>query len=263
MKIIVCIKQVPATSEVRMDPERGVLLRDSAESRLNPYDAVAVEAALRLRRDGDCITALSMGPNSAESVLRFAYAMGVDNCTLLCDRAFAGADVLSTARALSQAILALGGADLIVCGRQTTDGDTAQVGPALAAFLDMPCVGWAQQFEWQDDSFQACQMLTGGRLTVLAKLPCVLMADKDSCVPRAPSLRRKLISSKIEIPHLTLESLPKSNSNLYGLAGSATSVRRIFPPERAVLGQQITGSTENLALFLCDAVNSVRKEGRL
>lgn len=262
MNIVVCIKQVPASAEVRMDPETGVLLRDSAEGRLNPYDAVAIEAALRLREEGNTLTALAMGPAAAEKVLRFAWAMGADRAALLCDRAFAGADVLSTARALSQAILALGGAELVVCGRQTTDGDTAQVGPALAAFLGRPCACWVQSFARGDGGITVEQALTGGVGKAHYPLPCVLAVDKTACVPRAPSLKRKLAAGKAALETLTLSSLPDCDPAHYGLLGSATSVKRIFPPERPQRGQSIGGTLAEQAAYLAAAVRETAKEGQ-
>lgn len=150
MNIVVCIKQVPASAEVRMDPETGVLLRDSAEGRLNPYDAVAIEAALRLREEGDTLTALAMGPAAAEKVLRFAWAMGADRAALLCDRAFAGADVLSTARALSQAILALGARNSLFAAGRPPTATPPRSARALAAFLGRPCACWVQSFARED-----------------------------------------------------------------------------------------------------------------
>ena len=147
MKILVCIKQVPATQAVEVDPVTGVLKRDGVLSKINPYDLYALETALKLKQDhGGSITALSMGPGQARAALEEALWMGVDEGVLLSDRRFAGADVLSTSRTLSQGIEALGGFDLILLGRQTTDGDTAQVGPAIAQWLEIPHVAWGEPY---------------------------------------------------------------------------------------------------------------------
>lgn len=132
MKIVVCMKQVPATSKVDIDPETGAMKRMSGETRTNPYDLFALETALMIReKTGGTVTVLTMGPPQAEEMIRDAYTMGADEGVILSDRKFAGADVLATSYALAQGIQVIGGADLIICGRQTTDGDTAQVGPAL------------------------------------------------------------------------------------------------------------------------------------
>lgn len=141
MKIIVCMKQVPASSKVDIDPETGNLKRGSAGQRTNPYDLYALECALQIReKTGGTVTVLTMGPGQAESMIRDAYSMGADEGVILSDRKFAGSDVLATSYTLSQGIEMLGGADLILCGRQTTDGDTAQIGPAIAEHPAL-CVG--------------------------------------------------------------------------------------------------------------------------
>lgn len=261
MNIIVCIKQVPATSEVRMDPEKGVLLRGTAETRLNPYDAYAIEAALRLKEaNGEgTVTALTMGPPSAEKELRFAMAMGADAGVLLSDRALSGADVLATSRALAQAVQALGGADVIVCGRQTTDGDTAQVGPAIAGWLGVPLAAFVSSFALCGGELLVTQSLTGGSQTLRLPLPCVIAVDKAGCVPRAPTLKRKLAAGKLPVTTLTLDDLADSDPNHYGLAGSPTSVERIFPPISAKRGVRITGGTEKVAMQIADELNSVRR----
>ena len=132
MKIVVCMKQVPATSKVDIDPETGAMKRMSGETRTNPYDLFALETALAIReKTGGTVIVLTMGPPQAEEMIRDAYTMGADEGVILSDRKFAGADVLATSYALAQGIQVIGGADLIICGRQTTDGDAAQVGPAL------------------------------------------------------------------------------------------------------------------------------------
>lgn len=146
MKILVCMKQVPAGTKVDIDPETGAMKRMSGATRTNPYDLFALETALRIReQQGGTVTVLTMGPPQAEEMMRDAYTMGADDAVILSDRKFAGADVLATSYALSQAIQVLGGADLILCGRQTTDGDTAQVGPAIAEHLHMPHAAWVSE----------------------------------------------------------------------------------------------------------------------
>ncbi|MCD8007968.1 MAG: electron transfer flavoprotein subunit beta/FixA family protein, partial [Clostridiales bacterium] len=143
MKIIVCMKQVPATSQVEIDPETGAMKRLSANTRTNPYDLFALETALQIREKlGGTVTVLTMGPDQAKIMMQDAYTMGADDAVILSDRKFAGSDVLATSYTLAQGIRVLGGADLILCGRQTTDGDTAQVGPAVAGHRGCPHCGW-------------------------------------------------------------------------------------------------------------------------
>lgn len=232
MKIIVCIKQVPALSEASMDREKGVLVR-TGENKINPYDLPAIETALRLRETvGGEVTALTMGPESAEQALRTALAMTVDHACLMSDRAFAGADVLMTARTLAQGIKALGGADLIICGQQTTDGDTAQVPFSLAEQLDIPVIAWVREIVSAfEDRLEARQELTGRTCRVSGALPLVLAVNPTICEARIPGLRAKLKAGKQEIQRLTLGDLEQRDSEAYGLSGSPTRVVCLFQPE--------------------------------
>ena len=232
MKIIVCIKQVPALSEASMDREKGVLVR-TGENKINPYDLPAIETALRFRETvGGEVTALTMGPESAEQALRTALAMTVDHACLMSDRAFAGADVLMTARTLAQGIKALGGADLIICGQQTTDGDTAQVPFSLAEQLNIPVIGWVREIvNAFEDRLEARQELTGRTCRVSGALPLVLAVNPTICEARIPGLRAKLKAGKQEIQRLTLDDLEQRDSEAYGLSGSPTRVVRLFQPE--------------------------------
>ena len=224
MKLLVCIKQVPATQQVEVDPETGVLKRDGVSSKINPYDLYALEAALTLReRLGGEITVLSMGPNQAAEALREALWMGADRGVLLSDRRFAGADVLATSYTLSQGIRALGGFDLIVMGRQTTDGDTAQVGPAVAQWLGIDGADGAH--------ITVSQELARSVETVRMSYPCLITMEKDSFEPRLPSYRRRLAIGQGEIQVLGLDGLEDKNPEHYGLSGSPTQVERIFPPK--------------------------------
>ena len=163
MKIVVCMKQVPASSKVDIDPETGAMKRMSGETRTNPYDLFALETALQIREKvGGTVTVLTMGPSQAEEMMRDAYTMGADDAVILSDRKFAGADVLATSYALAQGIQVIGGADLIICGRQTTDGDTAQVGPAIAEHLTIPHAAWvAEIVDVNEKAIQVRQDLVG------------------------------------------------------------------------------------------------------
>ena len=249
MRIAVCIKQVPASQEAKMDPQKGVLIRDGTQMTINPYDLFAIEIALRFREKmGGSITAFTMGPSSADQVLREAFAMGVDKGYLLTDRAFAGADTLATSYTLSEAIISVGGFDIIFCGRQTTDGDTAQVGPAIGAFLGLPFLSWVQEIvSFSADSVTVKKSVTGGQVMVQVDTPCLLSVDKDVCQPRLPTLKNKLEAKKKEIVILRLVDMPDTYPERYGLEGSPTRVERIFQPERASKGRTITGDGDQIA----------------
>lgn len=174
MKILVCMKQVPAGTKVDIDPETGAMKRLSGETRTNPYDLFALEAALQLREKvGGSVTVLTMGPPQAEEMMRDAYTMGADDAVILSDRKFAGADVLATSYALSQGITAIGDIDLIICGKQTTDGDTAQVGPAIAEHLGIPHAAWVSEIVDADsESIQVKQDLVSVSQTSKIPYPC-------------------------------------------------------------------------------------------
>lgn len=234
MKIVVCMKQVPASSQVEIDPETGAMKRMSGDTRTNPYDLFALETALNIRElAGGSVTVLTMGPMQAEEMIRDAYAMGADDAVILSDKKFAGADVLATSYALSQGIQVIGDVDLIICGRQTTDGDTAQVGPAIAEHLSLPHAAWVAEItEVTDSHIQVRQDLV--TVTQVSELPypCLLTIDKDTCVPRLPSYILQKATRDREIRVLSFADMPDQDLSRYGLVGSPTSVDRMFaPPE--------------------------------
>jgi electron transfer flavoprotein beta subunit len=231
--MIVCIKQVPGTTKVEIDATTGVLRRDGVESKMNPYDLYALETALRLKEQlGGSIAVVTMGPPQAETVIREAYMMGADEGILISDRKFAGADVLATAYTLSQGIRTLGEFDLIICGKQTTDGDTAQVGPAVAEFLNIPHVAWVSAISASAaDKMVVEQDLSESYEKVEMTYPCLITVEKDIMQPRLPSYRRKLDTDTRPIRVIGLKDLSDSDAARYGLDGSATQVERIFPPE--------------------------------
>lgn len=234
MKILVCMKQVPAGTKVDIDPETGAMKRLSGETRTNPYDLFALEAALQLREKvGGSVTVLTMGPPQAEEMMRDAYTMGADDAVILSDRKFAGADVLATSYALSQGITAIGDIDLIICGKQTTDGDTAQVGPAIAEHLGIPHAAWVSEIVDADsESIQVKQDLVSVSQTSKIPYPCLITVDKDMCVPRLPSylLQKQFKDRPVKI--MTFEDMADQNLSKYGLVGSPTAVEKMFaPPE--------------------------------
>lgn len=234
MKILVCIKQVPGTSNVAVDPETGVLIRDGVESKMNPYDLYALETAFRLKEElGGSITTLSMGPPQTREVIEESFYMGADSGCLISDRKFGGADVVATSYTLAQGVKKLGGFDLIICGKQTTDGDTAQVGPEMAEFLNIPHVTNVSKIRQADENGLIIEMNMETSIEVQQlSYPCLLTVDKDIYTPRLPSYKRKTeMSTTMDIPVLGLKDMYDTDEKHYGLSGSATSVERIFPPE--------------------------------
>ena len=207
MNIFVCIKQVPGTNKVDIDPVTGTLKRGGVDSKMNPYDLYALETALRLReRCGGKVSVVSMGPPQAETVIREAYAMGADEGVLLSDRRFGGADVLATSYALSQGVRRLGEFDLLLCGKQTTDGDTAQVGPELAEWLGVPSVSNVRKIlEIGEDGVSVEMDMPDDVERVRVRFPCLLTVDQDIFQPRLPSYVKKTESAGRPLEILTLD----------------------------------------------------------
>jgi len=235
MDIIVCLKQVPDTQLVEVDEKTGVLKREGILTKMNPYDLFALEWALQLKeRFGGRVSVITMGPNQAQAILREAMSMGADEGFLLSDRAFAGADVLATSYTLAQGIKRMGHFQVILCGKQTIDGDTAQVGPALAEWLKIPHISNVRKIGVTIDkllveadygeSTQICEIL----------MPCLLTIDKDSCVPRLPSYLLRKATQTREINIWNQSHLADENQieQFFGLDGSATQVERIFSPPK-------------------------------
>jgi len=249
MKIAVCIKHVPGTTAVEVDPVTGTMKRDGVESKLNPYDLYALETALRLKESlGAVVTAFTMGPPQAEEILREAYMMGVDDAVLISDRKFGGADVLATSYAISQAIKADGAFDLVICGRQTTDGDTAQVGAEVAEFLGIPHVASVVSV---DSATLEKLTLTSDypleRQTVELPYPALIAVEKGVGEPRLPSYKLKLATAGRTIRTLALQDMPDQDETHYGQSGSPTRVVRIFPPVKEGKMELWQGSGGELA----------------
>ena len=233
MEVTVCIKQVPGTSEVEVDPETGVLKRDGIDSKMNPYDLYALETALRLKEEhGGTVRTITMGPPQAEEILKEAFMMGADEAVLLSDRKFAGADVLATSFTLSQGIRAGGKWDLIICGKQTTDGDTAQVGAEIAEFLNIPHVTNVRSILKTGERSITVEMDMPYTVEIAElSFPCLITVEKGIFQPRLPSYVKKKETFDREIRRMTLNDLEDTDENGYGLKGSPTQVERIFPPE--------------------------------
>lgn len=237
MKIITCIKQVPASSQVEVDPKTGVLIRDGNNVKMNPYDLYALESAFIIKeRFKQCnVHAITMGPPSAKTVLEESLFMGADDATLLSDRAFAGADVLATSYTLSQLIDYIKDYDVIIAGKQTTDGDTAQVGPEIAEFLNIPHVPYVKEIiEINEDYLILKSGYDHYDEIVKVKTPCLITVDKGVNVPRLPSYKRRVSMQDYKIPMVTLKDLNDQDKTHYGLNGSPTQVEEIFPPSSDV-----------------------------
>lgn len=258
MRIIACVKQVPGSSNVEVDPVTGVLKRDGSNVKLNPYDLFALETAFRIKqKTGGEITALSMGPPAAVSSLLETVYMGADNGVLLSDRLFAGADVQATSYAIKCGIEKIGEYDLILCGKQTTDGDTAQVGPELAEQLGIEHAANVISVDSIDsDSVTVTVNLDSVYQTQKMKLPCLLTIEKDAYTPRLPSYKRKLETSEDVISVYSAQDLTSVDPARCGLKGSPTQVERIFPPESGGEREMFAGDSEHLCETLFDILSS-------
>lgn len=248
MNILVCIKQVPGTTKVEVDEKTGVLKRDGVDSKMNPYDLYAIETALRIKEQvGGNISAITMGPPQAAEILKEAYMMGVDEGALVSDRKFAGADVLATSYTLSQAAKKLGNFGLILCGKQTTDGDTAQVGPEMAEYLGIPHIANVIKIvELKEESVTVEMDMPNTIELAEIKYPCLLSVDKNIFQPRLPSYKRKVATKSREIKVISFKDFEDQNEKMYGLNGSPTQVERIFPPASNSHREMWKGNTEEL-----------------
>jgi electron transfer flavoprotein alpha/beta subunit len=231
MNIIVLVKQVPDTSEVKINRETNTLIRDGVPSIINPYDRYAIEEALRLReKHGGKVTAVTMGPPQAVEALKEAVSLGVDDAVLLSDRAFAGADTWATSYALSQGIRKIGDFDLVIAGKQAIDGDTAQVGPETADMLGIPFVAYIRKIEQVEGSKMVAERLMDeGYDVVETSLPALITVVKEINEPRVPSLKGKMKAKNLKVTTWTAADIG-ADENKIGLRGSPTQVVRIFPP---------------------------------
>jgi electron transfer flavoprotein beta subunit len=256
MNILVCIKQVPGSNHVEVDPVTGVLKRDGVAGKMNPYDLYAIELALTLTEQyGGTVKTITMGPPQARRVIEEAICMGAEGGTVLSDRKFAGADVLATAYTLSQGIEKMGGYDLILCGKQTTDGDTAQVGAEVSEYLGIPNISNVLSIESvEKESITVVASLDNRVVTQKVQLPCLLSVDSDINTPRLPSYKRKQTVREDMVSFLSFADFADQDANHYGLNGSATQVERIFPPEKNTEKHSITGNAAEQTQGLFDLI---------
>lgn len=258
MHFVVCIKQVPDTHDVKINPETNTLMREGVESIINPFDMYAIEEAVRLReRLGGTVTALTMGPPQAESALREAVAMGVDKGILVSDRAFAGSDTWATSYTLAKAIEKIGDATVILFGKQASDGDTAQVGPGVATHLDLPQITYVRKIEEiNENHIVAERLLEGGFEAIESPLPCVLTVVKEINEPRLPSLKGKMAARKAEITTWGGDAIGADPDKL-GLNGSPTKVVKIFTPPPREGGEMIEGDPDEIARKLAEKIKDI------
>ena len=260
MEILVCIKQVPGSNKVEVDPVTGVLKRTGADAKMNPYDLFALETGLRLREKyGGSVSVLTMGPPQAESILYEAFAMGADKGGLITDRKFGGADVLATSYTLSQGIRKFGTFDLIICGLQTTDGDTAQVGPEVSEALNIPCVCNVRAIDKVENNHIVVDMEMSEDVEKLkVPFPCLITIQKDICEPRLPSYKKQKATANREISRYTLNDMADKDEKHYGLNGSPTKVQKIFPPKSDKVQETWTGSSDELSEKICAALKKMK-----
>ncbi|EOS23124.1 electron transfer flavoprotein beta subunit [Lachnospiraceae bacterium 3-1] len=258
MNILVCIKQVPDTTEIKIDPVKNTLIREGVPSIVNPFDGYALEAAARIKdNDPDTkIVVLSMGPAQAKNALKECLAIAADQAYLLTDRAFGGSDTLATSYILSQAIRHIetleGNFDLIFCGKQAIDGDTAQVGPEIAEHLGLPQITYGLEASVENGKVIVKKEAEEGVQVITASMPCLVTYTKPSWDPRYPTLKRKMAANRAQIPDITASDLTEINLEQAGLKGSPTKVKATFVPPRksgGVVIQEDTASASAMKLF--------------
>ncbi|HBH29143.1 MAG: electron transfer flavoprotein subunit beta/FixA family protein [Desulfofustis sp. PB-SRB1] len=255
MEIIVCVKQVPDAKDVRLDPVTNTLAREGVESILNPYDQHALEAAVTLKEQfGGQVTVISMGPPQAEEVLRLAISCGADRAFLISDRQFAGADTWATAYTLAKAIEKIGHFDLIVCGKQAIDGDTAQVGPGLAVRLGIGYATCIQHIrEANGEHLVVERMMDSGYDVLRAHYPFLMTVVKDINQPRVPSLKGKMRAKKAVITTLNAQDIDADPASI-GLPGSPTQVVRVFAPQPRGKRAMLSGTVDEQAAALVASI---------
>lgn len=263
MNILICIKQVPDTTEIKIDPVRNTLIREGVPSIVNPFDGYALEAAARIKdKNPDTkIVVVSMGPAQAKNALKECLAIAADKAYLVTDRAFGGSDTLATSYILSQTVRRLeeleGKFDAIFCGKQAIDGDTAQVGPELAEHLGYPQVTYGLEAEVVDGALQVRKEVEDGVDVLQVNMPCVVTFTKPSWEPRYPTIKRKMAANRAEIPDITAADLPGIDLTHAGLKGSPTKVKKTFVPQKKSGGVKIQEATnEDSARKLFQALSA-------
>ncbi|HAH06926.1 MAG TPA: electron transfer flavoprotein subunit beta [Elusimicrobia bacterium] len=253
MRTVVCVKQVPDTTEVKVDPQTGTLIRAGVPSILNPYDHFAVEWALKLKaRHGGEVTVLTMGPPQAKAVLQLALALGCDRAMLLSDRAFAGSDTWATSYALARAVKKIGKFDLILCGQQAIDGDTAQVGPGVAQSLHIPQITFCDSIEVEGRKAKVQRHIDDGYEIVEAKLPVLCTMSLPHAHPLPWPSFPKVAQARSKVLEVWTAADIGAEPEKIGLKGSPTQVHKVYPPPLRAKGTVFTGSASEMASKLLD-----------
>lgn len=254
MKIVVCIKQVPDTTEIRIDPVSNTLIRAGVPSIMNPFDKNALECALQLKDTyGGTVTVLSMGPKQATAVIREALAMGADEGYLVTDRAFGGSDTYATSYILASAIKHLGSFDVVLGGKQAIDGDTGQTAPSIAEHLGLTRLTYVLDMKLDGDSLIVRRQVEEGVEVIRAQMPVLCTATKETNKPRYATIRGKLDSMKAEIPEITFADMQDIiDTGKIGLKGSPTRVKATFTPQRTANGITLEGTPQQMAAGLLD-----------
>ncbi len=259
MNFVVCIKQVPGTTDIKIDPETNTLVREGVESIINPFDTYALEEAVRLKeRCGDSkVTVITMGPPQADQALRDTISFGADEAILLSDRVFAGSDTWATSYVLSKGITKIGDYDLIICGKQTLDGDTGQVGPGVSEMLGIPFVAYVSKVEEIKEGYIKVQrMVEEGYETFEMSLPAIITVSKEINVPRVPSLRGSMKAKTAEIPVWSAEDIGVEAEKA-GISGSPTRVVKIFFPQREHKSEMLQGSANEQTDQLIEKLSKI------
>jgi len=259
MNIVVCIKQVPDTTDIKINPQTNTLIREGVESIINPFDLYAIEEAVRLKEahEGSVVTAITMGPPQAETALREAVSLGVDNIILLSDRKFAGADTYATSLTLAAAIRKLGNIDIIFFGQQAIDGDTAQVGPGVAAHLDIEQLCFIAKISKIDgQNIEMERLMEDGYDTLTTELPVAISVVKEINTPRLPSLRGKKNAKSVELTVWNANDL-NLDEKVTGLNGSPTQVVKIFSPQLTKNGAKYEVPAEEAVEIIVKTIKEV------
>ena len=250
MNILVCVKQVPDTTEIKIDPVKNTLIREGVPSIVNPFDGYALEAAARIKdKDPDTeIVVLSMGPEQAKAALKECLAIAADSAYLVSDRAFGGSDTLATSYIISQSIRLVEEKegvkfDAIFCGKQAIDGDTAQVGPEVAEWLGYPQVTYGLEAEATEGCLKVRAEAEDGVDVIGIQFPCVVTFTKPAWDPRYPTIKRKMAANRAQIPTLTAAEFPAIDTTRIGLKGSPTHVKKTFVPQKKTGGIKIKEET--------------------
>ncbi|HHV57844.1 MAG TPA: electron transfer flavoprotein subunit beta/FixA family protein [Firmicutes bacterium] len=258
MQVIVCIKQVPASLDVQVDPKTHNLIREGVESVINPFDENAIEAALELKGShGALVSLLSMGPPQVKEALRKGLAMGADQAYLISDRALGGADTLATSYTLAQAIKKMGSYDLILCGRHAVDADTGQVGPELAERLNLPQITYVSKIEASGNRVRAERLLEETREVVEVPLPALLTVTKELNTPRYATPLGIMKAAKKPLTVWTAADIA-AEADKIGLAGSPTRVTDVFAPPGRERGEMLTGKPEEIAAALAERLQAAK-----